>query len=175
MELKKGQSLILPDKLRKELVMPFGEAVSESELVSRLSAFNGYVISVGDETTLTMIRHGIKPGLAIFDLRTRRTVDVSKSMDAHYPKGEAVLNPPKTITYSLWKAIEKALEDGTRYIRVDGEEDLAALPCAYLARIGSVLVYGLPGIGLDFTIVDESVKHKAGDLLSMMSLKSNVV
>ncbi|TOF02143.1 DUF359 domain-containing protein, partial [Vibrio parahaemolyticus] len=61
-------------------------------------------------------------------------------------------NPPGTITEELLDAIIKAYEinkTGNKVlIVVDGEEDLAVLPCVITAPPGTVVLYGQPGEGV---------------------------
>ena len=61
-------------------------------------------------------------------------------------------NPAGTITDDLWETIGQAMElsgDGNCHvIEVDGEEDLAVLPCILMASDETTILYGQPNEGL---------------------------
>lgn len=175
MELKERESLELPDWLRGALAEPFGETLSEEHVIEKLKGQSAYIITVGDETTETMLKHGIEPNLAIFDLKTHR-VDIKKSeLPKHFGVKDTIKNPPKTITGALWESISSSLKKKHSAIEVDGEEDLAALPCAYLAQDGAVLIYGIPDHGMSFSVIDKHIRSKAEKLLSDMVRKEEKI
>jgi uncharacterized protein (UPF0218 family) len=68
-----------------------------------------------------------------------------------------VSNPPGTLTKELWQAVKEAYdtEEKTK-IEVVGEEDIAALPCVWLAPEKTTIIYGLPDKGL---VVVKNVKE----------------
>lgn len=173
MELKKGQFLELPDWLRPALAQPFGTPMQEEQVIERLKGSDVYTITVGDETTKTLLRHGIEPNLAIFDLKTKRNEITDSELPKHYKKAKKVKNPQKRVTYELWHAIKAALKKKREGIFVEGEEDLAALPCAEMAEEGAVMLYGIPNVGINFVLINKSVKAKVENLLSQMELKSS--
>ncbi len=172
MKLKQGQFLFLPDWLRPALAQPFGTTMSEEETVKKLEKRDTYIITVGDETTKTLIRYGIEPNLAIFDLKTKRRETQDSELQKHYVTRERIKNPQKQITFDLWHAIEKSLKRKKAAIQVNGEEDLAALPCAYMAKDGSVMLYGIPNVGISFVLIDNGVKAKVKNLIDQMEVKS---
>ena len=80
-----------------------------------------------------------------------------------------ISNPAATITQALWDAVESAVNDkGSVRIEVNGEEDLATIPCVILAPIGTVIVYGMPNQGLVVARVDEKRKELAQKALAKM-------
>lgn len=173
MELKKGEALKLPDWLRPALADPFGKTLSEEETISELKDSKAYIITVGDETTKTLLRHKIEPDLAIFDLKTKRSETTDTILQKHYKTKSKVKNPQKMITYDLWVAIEQALKKRKEGISVDGEEDLAALPCIFFAEPGSIMLYGIPDVGISLVLINKSVKTKAENLMNQMELISD--
>jgi len=50
-------------------------------------------------------------------------------------------------------------------IRVEGEEDLAVIPCILLSPIGTNIIYGWPGKGMKLIVTDESIRKKAQYLM----------
>ena len=171
MKLNEGEFLRLPDWLRGALAQPFGRAMSEDQVVEKLKTSQALIITVGDETTKTLLRYEMEPGLAIFDLKTHRQTVSHSDLPKHFKVKEKVENPQKEITYGLWQAIANALKTGnSKAIEVAGEEDLAALPCAYLAPEGSIVIYGIPNVGLNLIEVDSGIKSKAESLMAQMEL-----
>ena len=56
----------------------------------------------------------------------------------------------------------------TALVRVDGEEDLAVLPCLVMAPEGSRIVYGMPGRCMMEIAVNGESRGRAEELLSRM-------
>ncbi len=81
----------------------------------------------------------------------------------------AVENPPGRITRKMAEAVRNALEGKVpAIIRVDGEEDLALMPCILFAPIGTVIVYGWPGVGMMAVTTDAMIKEKIRKLWNKM-------
>jgi uncharacterized protein (UPF0218 family) len=172
MELKRGEKLVLPDWLRGALMDPFGEIMQEAEVISRLKATKLSVISVGDEVTKTLLKYNVEPTLAIFDLKSHRKKLEDSELTEHYKSMQIVRNPPKEITYDLWETVRKTINSGDHSaIKVDGEEDLAALPAIHFAALGSVLLFGVSDRGISFVIITNTIKAKAEGLLKSMELR----
>jgi hypothetical protein len=77
------------------------------------------------------------------------------------------VNPPGTITDELWTTIQKSFDiaQGSNVlIVVDGEEDLAVIPCVLMAPEGSLILYGQPGEGVVLVEADK-VKETAKEML----------
>ena len=118
------------------------------------------------------MKHNFEPDLAIFDLKSHRKKLEDSELTEHYKSAQAVKNPPKEITYDLWEAVHKAIGSGVHSaIKVEGEEDLAALPAIHFAALGSVLLFGIPDRGISFVTITNTVKIKADGLLQSMELK----
>ncbi len=164
--------LILKEEERKAFKNPFGEMYSSlTEIKDDLKKYkhnHQLVISIGDATTLNLIKEGIIPDIGIVDNRIERK---KSPMDNELGYNHVQLNaanPPGTITQELWKAIIKAYrlyKSGFKVlIVVDGEEDLAVLPCVITTPPGTVLLYGQPGKGVVLCEVDR-FKDKGKKLL----------
>ncbi|MDI3475322.1 MAG: GTP-dependent dephospho-CoA kinase [Thermococcaceae archaeon] len=167
----------LTPELRKELKNPLGLIVRgdipEPYLrVRRELERAPYLVTVGDVVTENVLRLGIKPHLAVYDHKTQRkeyTPDIE--FDAVVL---TVKNPPGTITKALLNAVKKGfelVERGRRvYIKVDGEEDLAAIPAVLYAPYGSIVLYGQPGEGVVLIKVTPKCKLRCGRLMSKMEV-----
>ncbi len=166
MQLKQGERLKLPENLRGELSVPVGSVYNENDAMRIIEKKN--VISIGDQTTLTLIKNNFEPMLAIFDLKTKREKIDSKRLMNHFREKIIVENPPGYITYELWNGVKIALENKDRAILVVGEEDMASIPSIYHSNEGVIIIYGIPNKGLNIIEVGKEIKEKVKNLLKMM-------
>jgi len=160
----------LPESIREQFYMPFGVLMEESEVV-REAASCGKLITVGDVVTMTLLRNGVKPDLLIFDYKTKRgdMTLLSEEVDSLDGRSVRVENPPARITPDLVSEVVSALgREGRTKMRIDGEEDLAALVCAAYAPEGTCMVYGLPGKGMVLVRINRAVSSKARSLMRAM-------
>jgi len=164
---------VLPDDLRDILREPLGILVNEEELL-RILKKEEYIVSVGDQVTYTLLKHGIVPVFCIVDFKIKRDLcssDIKNKIQSFGKKKMVVKNPPGCISDDLWSAIETAykfLEKGSLRIEVMGEEDLAALPAIFLAPRDVTVIYGLPDRGVVVVKVVEENKRKVKEILDKM-------
>ncbi|PSP74597.1 DUF359 domain-containing protein [Halobacteriales archaeon QH_6_68_27] len=161
--------LELQPALRGRLREPFGPVATDIGVA--LASAGSPLVTVGDIVTYHVLEAGCVPGLALVDERTKRaTVDdeVSETVaDAPFDRVREVENPPATLTADLLAAVVDGLAEGTTLVRVDGEEDLAALPAIAAAPDGASVLYGQPDEGVVHVTVDE-VRGRVVDLLGLM-------
>jgi hypothetical protein len=167
----------LTSDLRKLLKEPLGRLergrIPEPYLRARGELERAdYLVTVGDVVTENVLKLGLKPAVAIYDHRTHR-----REYDPDITDSAVVMtvqNPPGTITKALLNAIRKGFllaKRGRRvYIKVNGEEDLAAIPAVLYAPEGSVVVYGQPNEGVVLIKVTPECKLKCGKLMSKMEV-----
>ena len=166
--------LQLPDELRRELKRPLGEIYTDpAALLAAVAAHaggNASLISVGDVVTAHLVAADRQPDVAVIDGRTeRQPVDseIAATVEGLRGRQISVANPPATISEALLRALREATAaDETVTVRVDGEEDLAALPAILLANTGASVVYGQPDEGMVHVAVEPSVTATARELLS---------
>jgi len=170
----------LTETLRKELKNPIGRLVKgempRPYLISRKELENApCLITVGDVVTENVLRLGIRPSIAIYDHKTKR-----KEYKPDIELGAVVLttkNPAGTITKALLNAIKKSFELAKRgrrvYIKVNGEEDLAAIPAVLYAPEGALVVYGQPDEGIVLIKVTPECKRRCAQLLRKMEVVYN--
>ncbi|CAD5243418.1 conserved protein of unknown function [Thermococcus camini] len=168
---------VLTPELRRELKDPLGELIRGKipEPYLRLKGElerAGYVVTVGDVVTENVLKLGIRPSIAIYDHRTKR-----HEYNPDIETGSVVMtvqNPPGTITKALLNAIRKGFGLAARgrrvYIKVYGEEDLAAIPAVLYAPYGSLVLYGQPDEGVVLIKVTPECKLKCGKLMSKMEV-----
>jgi uncharacterized protein (UPF0218 family) len=121
---------------------------------------------VGDVAALHVVNAGYNPRFVVVDFHTQRSDDEVKESEVRLIGDECikVVNPPATITQDLWDAVERAYGlEGTVRIEVDGEEDLAFIPCVLVAPEGSKVIYGMPNRGMVVVTVDQESRRKVKD------------
>ena len=161
------KDLKLPQELRGIFKRPFGEVYKgeglkpAQEIKSRLKGEK--VIVVGDVTLKNMLAVGVKPSLAVVDLKTKRSIEMPAVENVFEAR-----NPPGTITRELWNKIHEAVEKDGSVVLVEGEEDLAVLPCILEADWNTVVLYGQPDEGIVFIKVTEDKKTEAGMILKFL-------
>jgi uncharacterized protein (UPF0218 family) len=165
--------LILNKELRSEFKKPIGvlyPSLDNAKDFLESKYPDELLISVGDVTTQELQKSGLIPHLGIIDnIVERKPLTGKKPVDyAIYDYVTLnIENPPGVITDELNETIKKAFQlvkTGFRVIiLVDGEEDLAAIPCILMAPPGSLVLYGQPGEGLVVCEVDK-VKNKVKKL-----------
>lgn len=163
--------LKLPEHLREKLKKPFGNLITDNEIINLIRGQSPrLIICVGDKTSEKILALGILPKICIYDGKIMRKdikiPDIIKNFTANEIRAK---NPAGYITQELFNAIDKALtSNGNFKIFVDGEEDLAAIAAVDLAPIGSLVLYGQPGEGMVIVRVDKKSKEFVGEILREM-------
>jgi uncharacterized protein (UPF0218 family) len=143
--------LVLKEESRGIFKKPFGKLYPDLCEVDRDFLENHFIISIGDATTNNILNADIIPKIGIIDNKIER--EISKHQIEYNAITLKVDNPPGTITDELWETIKKAnhlaaAEESNVLIVVNGEEDLAVIPCVLMAPENAVILYGQPGEGL---------------------------
>jgi uncharacterized protein (UPF0218 family) len=162
--------LLLPSEMRQELREPLGEIMTGKMAIGALR-IGERLFTIGDQCTLTFVEENIIPDVFIVDYQIKR--EPSPELEARFGSVSEVTrrvqNPAGTITSELWSAISESLPSDKKVrIEVDGEEDLATLPCISLAQNGSQVAYGLPDQGLVLVDVDDDTKDYVRGILERM-------
>jgi len=164
------------ENTRTRLKHPFGQLLTGppektttrlAEIIARENPKK--VIAVGDVVSHWMKYYGMEASVYVVDQRTLR-----KKIDVPFVEGRkevVVRNPPGEITEEAFDTLKEALSSEERVvIRVEGEEDLLALPAAMLAADGSMIVYGQPLVGLVVIRVTPEARHEVRKLLESMKV-----
>jgi len=155
---------ILPKNIRNLLKTSIGQLARNDEQLLEIIKNDKYIVSIGDQVTYTLLKHGVKPVFCVIDYKTHRgncekeVVDLIKSFGK---KTVVVENPAGTISDDLWNIISFAyevLEPGSLRVEVIGEEDLASLAAIYFAPSDVTIIYGLPDKGV--LVVKPTVENK---------------
>ena len=156
----------VPEDKRQLFKEALGSDLKESELIKH---HDKRIITVGDVVSLTMRKNGIKPVLSVYDGYTERCEMTEFAALVEGEEKEVIVNPAGVITDELDDAIRNALKTGkTDLIRVEGEEDLALMPCILYAPEGTEIVYGWPGKGMKVVSTDDVTKKRIEELWKMM-------
>lgn len=156
--------------MRKELSTGFGRLIGPDELAREIGGCS-MLMAVGDMVSYSLLDNGYAPDLVVYDLKTERKRFTPLASKLGLLSGEdvTVKNPAGQITAELVRAIGEALnKDVPTKLRVEGEEDLAALACAAMAPPGSCLVYGIPGKGMALVRIDQEVAGRARSMIYAM-------
>ncbi len=159
------KDLKLPESIRNELKTPFGRLFSDMRGLRKFLEGKKRIITVGDETSLTLIGFGLKPDLIIFDNMVKRKPD-SRLV---FKNPIVANNPAGWITVELFSSIKNNINKVGKVIKVVGEEDLAVLPCILFADEGSLILYGQPNEGVVVIEIDRTVKQRAQALVGRMA------
>lgn len=164
-----GKNLNLPDNQRRYFKKPLGKLLTEKQVLTRLKKEKPlFVITVGDVATKSLVKKGLKPSLAIFDLMVQRHVFAKSYKDLGLPikPKYQVINAPGQLTSRLAGAIKQSFQlliKNPKFhlsIMVNGEEDLAVLPIVLLSPLTCAVIYGQPNRGLVYLTVDETLKKR---------------
>jgi len=126
-----------------------------------------FLISIGDVVTKNLIKIGINPDLIVIDGKSMRTKK-EKFITEGY-KEVRIKNPPGVITDELWDAMKKM--KSKQKIFIEGEEDLASLPAILFAPLGALVVYGVPGQGIEVIEVNEKNKKRVNEDIKNMEVE----
>ena len=165
--------LLLKKERRNLFKKPFGKIYSTLNDINRSLLEDHFTISIGDETTNNLLNADIIPEIGIIDNIIERKA--SKHNIEYNAVTLNAVNPPGSITDELWTAIQKSFNIAGKsnvLIVVDGEEDLAVIPCVLMAPEGSLILYGQPGEGVVLVETDK-VKETAKEMLDNFEVEGN--
>ncbi|HDD25464.1 MAG TPA: DUF359 domain-containing protein [Acidilobales archaeon] len=157
----------LPQDLRKVIAKPHGLVIIDRHefVASVLHKFihKGYeVIAVGDVVTSTCVKHRIKLKLGIVDFKTLRKEAVLlklNELSTYFDKILTIVNPAGYLSKEASLRLKELLEDTKSYlVIVDGEEDLLIMPALLYAPNNSLVIYGIPSLGVGMFLVNPEVK-----------------
>lgn len=163
----------LTQNVREKLRKSYGKVVRSQDL-SKIPK-NSTIFAIGDLTVYNLLKHKYKPKICIIDYRIRRNkinTKIHLFFDKNFANIKTIRNPPGIISYELVQSIKDAIRKrGNSVIVVEGEEDIAALPCAYFAPEDTILTYGLPSKGIALVKINDNIKKQAKSLLKETHLK----
>ncbi|MBP9781312.1 pantetheine-phosphate adenylyltransferase [Candidatus Woesebacteria bacterium] len=153
------QTIAISEPQRISFAQPQGSMVDQPSFLTQTSPQPNPIILVGDSTIERFTANKWPFHLGIFDRMIQRKPAQGITLDIE--PDFVVQNPAGSITTELAQSIQTLLRSDLtkpKYLFVQGEEDLAAIPAILLAPLGSVLYYGQPKIGLVEIVSSENVK-----------------
>lgn len=156
----------LSKKVLNQLKKPLGKLHVSLEHIKTLSK-KFKIISVGDICTVALLCIGIRPHLAIFDFKYMRKPlpdTMATVLKREFKNPILIKNPQGTLSEKLIKDAEDLLKKGGA-IRINGEEDLTALPFIQHADENTIIVYGQPNEGIVVVIPNKKTKNLVEKIL----------
>jgi GTP-dependent dephospho-CoA kinase len=171
-ESSEERAWAVPESLRPTLAEKYGPVYAGVEADRRIRAL-GVFATCGDRVTAHAIELGRLPLIGIVDYKTRRQelVDPELFKPLAARRTMRVANPPGLLTEQLRSAIPQLVAEGGGLIVVDGEEDLGSLALVESLPNGATVLYGIPGEGVTFVMVDPLAKERVRHLLGQMELR----
>lgn len=123
------------------------------------------IITVGDATTERLLSFDITPDIAVIDGVERRSL---RDYYINYPAKEMLCtNPAGMISREAVHVLQRALETPSPVmVKVEGEEDMLALPLFTMAPKGSAVLYGQPLEGIVLVNITEEKQNQAKELMN---------
>lgn len=157
--------LRLPKSLRKELKKPLGTLHKSVELIEiplqKHLSEKKLIIAIGDVTSINLVEIGIIPQICIVDNLTQR--EFIKHNLNHTKNIKYVDNPAGILTEEFIElcitSIKEVTHENPLIIEVNGEEDLAVLPCVLNSPKDTLILYGQPNEGVVLVNVEEAYKE----------------
>lgn len=161
--------MAMDERTRQELSQPFGPVMDSINALQKIwNERPPLLVAVGDDTLYRLLQNGVEPDIGVFDLKCRRQPIPKNQEEAILAvAGSAgeVENQPGTVSKSLGRAVDEALLSGRGWIRVDGEDDLAALVFMARSPDGTVILYGQPDAGMVWVEITPELRGRALEML----------
>jgi len=160
--------ITLNDQQRNFFKSPQGEILFEPNYEDRIPA----IAVVGDYCLDNFQTHHWPFQLGVYDLKQQREFVASQFLD-HLKPQTTVCNPAGGITSQLTQALQSAVTASPShpyFIKVEGEEDLAAVALVLLMPLNSEIYYGQPNQGMVRMIATEELKNTVYQVLKNPNL-----
>ncbi|HNQ17246.1 MAG TPA: pantetheine-phosphate adenylyltransferase [Candidatus Woesebacteria bacterium] len=154
-----NQTITISEKQRLLLAQPQGKIVNQPSFLTQENAQPNPIILVGDSTIERFTTNKWTFHIGVFDRMIQRKL--AQGITLYLKPDLVVQNPPGSITPELARSIQALLRSDLtkpKYLFIQGEEDLAAIPAILLSPLGSVTYYGQPKIGLVEIVSSENFK-----------------
>jgi uncharacterized protein (UPF0218 family) len=163
----------VPESLRPTLAERYGPVYSGDEADKRIRAL-GVFATCGDRVTARAIELGHLPLVGIVDYKTRRDEPVPREQFRTLAARRLVRvnNPPGFLTEQLRTAVRKIIAAGGGLIEVEGEEDMGSLALVESLPEGATVLYGIPGEGVSFVLVDAITKEHVRLLIGQLEVRT---
>ncbi len=161
--MNQAPRLCLPREARRDFSRPRGLVYHGD--ITNILAGAPKLVCVGDVVSSYCSNSGVDNLVLVVDGKTRRTREAPRLLveDAVVVK---VSNPPGGLTPEAIDVVHRCVSStGRCIIIVEGEEDMMALPAIASAPEGSIVTYGVPGVGAAIIRVTGYTKLEASNRL----------
>ena len=167
-----GRVWVVPDALRPTLAERYGPVYAGEEADRRIRTLRVFG-ACGDRVVGRALALGNPPLVGIVDYKTRRGEAIPLGSYRGFGAGRTVrvVNPPGQLTAALRSAVRELVEAGGGLLEVEGEEDLGSLALVEAIPLGATVIYGIPGEGVYFVLVDDVAKAHVRNLVAQMELR----
>ena len=167
-----GRVWVVPDALRPTLAEKYGPVYAGEDADRRIRALRLFG-ACGDLVVARSLQLGHPPLVGIVDYKTRRGEPVPRetfrTLGAR--RTVRVTNPAGQLTEALRSAVRELVSSGGGLLEVEGEEDLGSLALVESLPLGATVIYGIPGEGVSFVLVDDVAKAHVRNLVAQMELR----
>jgi uncharacterized protein (UPF0218 family) len=164
MQSRSGSNYLVDSRTR-DLITGFKHRICTIDEIRKYSS-GRKVIAVGDVTSANLRKAGIHVSMEVVDLKTRRG---ETGMFPHQPGSIRVHNPAGTLTGELFDAISKYVnEPGFKRIEILGEEDLSVIPIIIYTELNTLILYGIPDVGMACLDVTTELRKHVNELIEGM-------
>ncbi len=161
----------LSNTAREYLANPLGKLYGVEELdvlKEDITLFSlekkGYLATVGDRVTYTVLEWGLTPDIAVVDCMERRK-PVNLVDESFFNSVWYVDNRRGSINMAIKDLIVNVLNDTPVLIKVGGEDDLVGIPVIYSLPEGSLMLYGQPMKGIVAVDVTSMLKSELDKII----------
>ncbi len=169
------KSYVVPESLRGKFKETHGKIVRS---YSEIDYDYKKLITIGDFVSYKAITSGVNPDMLVYDGKTKRSEKDSvrkKALDEYKMDSTVIIrNDPGTISEEAMEFFKNYKFDMRVKVFVKGEEDMLSVLAVLYAPIGSMVVYGIPDIGMTCVKVDDDIKEKARLLLNNLVLEEGL-
>jgi len=167
-----GRVWVVPDALRSTLAERYGPVHAGEDADRRIRALRVFG-ACGDRVVGRALELGHPPLVGIVDYKTRRGEPVPRETFRSLAavRTVRVANPAGQLTEALRSAVRDLVSNGGGLLEVEGEEDLGSLALVESLPVGATVIYGIPGEGVSFVLVDDVAKAHVRDLIAQMELR----
>ncbi len=164
MQSRSGSRLIVDEKTRG-LISRFSHHICTIDEIAK-HAENRKIVAVGDVTAANLRKAGIKVSMEVVDLKTKRSETGEFS---HQPGSIQVRSPAGILTRELFEVISANVNvPGFKRVEVLGEEDLSVIPIIIYTELNTLIVYGVPDVGIACLEVTNELKKHVNELVEGM-------
>jgi len=167
-----GRVWVVPDALRPTLAERYGPVYSGEDADKRIRALRVFG-ACGDRVVGRALELGHPPLVGIVDYKTRRGEPIPRGRYRALGARRTirVTNPAGQLTEALRAAVRELAGSDGGLLEVEGEEDLGALALVESLPLGATVIYGIPGEGVSFVLVDDVAKAHVRNLVAQMELR----